>query len=284
VAIGTRVDVHLHLTQYWRDLPGTAYRPDLDYTVRGLLDELDRAGIGPGLAIPVHQVPDVGAGLEEGRSLRAESGGRLRLVSTVDPGIGDEGVAAAVERWGRTPELTAIKLFPGYLPFYPHDRRLDPVYEFAVHRKVPVMFHQGDTLERNGRLKFSRPIDIDEVAVRWPDLPIVICHLGNPWVEETAELVYKNANVWTDCSGLLARPTVPYFREMFERARTRLHQLIVTVGDADRVLYGSDWPLESIATAVDLVATLPIPEDDRERILGGNARRLFHLDAPAPIS
>src|SRR5580698_3565661 len=121
VAIGTRVDVHLHLTQYWRDLPGTAYRPDLDYTVRGLLDELDRAGIGPGLAIPVHQVPDVGAGLEEGRSLRAESGGRLRLVSTVDPGIGDEGVAAAVERWGRTPELTAIKLFPGYLPFYPHD-------------------------------------------------------------------------------------------------------------------------------------------------------------------
>jgi hypothetical protein len=146
------------------------------------------------------------------------------------------------------------------------------------------MIHQGDTLERDGLVKFARPIEVDEVAVRWPDVPIVLCHLGNPWVEETAELVYKNANVWTDCSGLLARPTVRYFREMFERARTRLHQLIVTVGDADRVLYGSDWPLESIATAVELVTSLPIPEDDRERILGGNARRLFHLDDSPPVS
>jgi predicted TIM-barrel fold metal-dependent hydrolase len=71
---------------------------------------------------------------------------------------------------------------------------------------------------------------------------------------------------------------------MFEQARTRLHQLIVTVGDADRVLYGSDWPLESIETAVELVATLPIPEDARERILGGNARRLFRLEGDAPVS
>jgi predicted TIM-barrel fold metal-dependent hydrolase len=276
---GARVDVHLHLTRYWRDLAGTAYLPDLDYTVRGLLAELDRAGIGPGLAIPVQHAPDVGATIEEGRSLLAQSGGRLRMVGTVDPGIGEEGIAATVERWGRTPEIAAIKLFPGYLPFYPHDRRLDPVYEFAARRRLPVMIHQGDTLERNGLLKFARPIEVDEVAVRWTDVSLVICHLGNPWIDETAELVYKNPNVWTDCSGLLARPTVRYFREMFEQARTRLHQLIVTVGDADRVLYGSDWPLESIETAVELVATLPIPEDARERILGGNARRLFRLDA-----
>ncbi|MCI4369893.1 MAG: amidohydrolase family protein [Thermoplasmata archaeon] len=283
-ATGARVDVHLHLTRYWRDLPGTAYRPDLDYTVPGLLRELDRAGIRDGLAIPVQHAPDVDATVEEGRSLRTQSGGRLHMVGTVDPGIGEEGVAATVERWGRTPELVAIKLFPGYLPFYPHDRRLDPVYEFASRRRLPVMIHQGDTLERDGRLKFARPIEVDEVAVRWTEVALVICHLGNPWIEETAELVYKNPNVWTDCSGLLARPTVRYFREMFEQARTRLHQLIVTVGDADRVLYGSDWPLESIETAVELVATLPIPEDARERILGGNARRLFRLEGDAPVS
>jgi predicted TIM-barrel fold metal-dependent hydrolase len=272
------------LTRYWRNLAGTAYRPDLDYTVRGLLAELDAAGIGSGLAIPVQHAPDVAATLDEGGSLRAESRHRLHLVTTIDPAAGEARVAEAVDRWGRAPELTAIKLFPGYLPFYPHDRRLDPVYEFAERRHVPVMIHQGDTLERDGLLKFARPIEVDEVAVRWPAVQFVLCHLGNPWIEETAELVYKNPNVWTDCSGLLARPTVPYFREMFRRAQTLLHQLLVTVGDADRVLYGSDWPLESIATAVELVATLPIPEDDRERILGGNARRLFHLEPVAPVS
>jgi len=284
VAPGARVDVHLHLTRYWRDLPGTAYRPDLDYTVRGLLAELDAAGIGSGLAIPVQHAPDVAATLDEGRTLRAESQQRLHLVSTIDPAIGPARIAEAVERWGRTPELTAIKLFPGYLPFYPHDPRLDPVYEFAVRRKVPVMIHQGDTLERDGLLKFARPIEVDEVAVRWPEVSFVLCHLGNPWVEETAELVYKNANVWTDCSGLLAKPSVPYFRPMFERAQARLHQLIVTIGDANRVLYGSDWPLESIATAIELVSTLPIPLEDRERILGDNARRLFHLDPLPKVS
>jgi uncharacterized protein len=273
-----RVDAHVHLSRYWKDLPGTAYRADLEYTVKSLLREMDAAGVATALAIALQHAPDVDATIEEGRSLLKESQGRLRLVSTVNPAAGEEVVARTIARWAETPELTAIKLFPGYLPFYPHDRRLDPVYEFAQKRRLPVMIHQGDTLEKDALLKFARPIEVDEVAVRWPDVRFVICHLGNPWIDETAEVVYKNANVWTDCSGLLAKPSVRYFREMFERARSLLLGVVQTVGDADRVLYGSDWPLESIETAVELVSTLPLPEDDREKILGGNARRLFRLD------
>ncbi|MCI4362297.1 MAG: amidohydrolase family protein [Thermoplasmata archaeon] len=274
----SRVDVHVHLTRYWHNLAGTAYRPDLDYTANGLVAELDQAGVGTALAIAIQHAPNVAATMEEGRSLLQASGGRLRLVSTVDPRVGDEQIAEALALWAKSPELTAIKLFPGYLPFYPHDPRLDPVYEFAEKHRLPVMIHQGDTLERNALLKFARPIEVDEVAVRWPDIQFVLCHLGNPWVAETAELVYKNLNVWTDCSGLLPKPSVRYFRETFEQARALLAGVVATVGDADRVLYGSDWPLESIATAVNLVETLPLPEDDREKILGGNARRLFRLD------
>jgi predicted TIM-barrel fold metal-dependent hydrolase len=276
-----RVDAHVHLSRYWRNLAGTAYRPDLDYTVPTLLREMDAAGVETALAIALQHAPDVETTIAEGRELLAQSQGRLRLVSTIDPGQGEAAVARAVDLWARTPELTAIKLFPGYRPFYPHDRRLDPVYEFAGRRGLPVLIHQGDTLEKDALLKFARPIEVDEVAVRWPDVRFVLCHLGNPWIEETAELVYKNANVWTDCSGLLARPDVRYFREMFDRARALLLGVIQTVGDADRVLYGSDWPLESIATAVDLVTGLPISPADREKILGGNARRLFRLDEPS---
>lgn len=270
-----RVDVHLHLSRWWPDLPHNSYRAGLPYDVTGLLHEMDENGIASGLAIQLHEAPTAEEALEEGRATFAASGGRLRPVVTVDPTRGEHAIAATIALWQTEKELAAIKLFPGYLPFYPHDPRLAPVYEFAHRRGVPVMIHQGDTLQRSALVKFARPIEVDEVAVRYPDVRFVLCHFGNPWVEEAAELVYKNENVYADTSGLLAPPSAHYFSRMIDRCRRRLLNAIVTVGSPDRILYGSDWPLESLATAVDLVDGLDLPLEDREAILGGNARRLF---------
>jgi uncharacterized protein len=232
--------------------------------------------------IQLHQAPGIEEALDESRKLMAESRGRLRPVVTVDPTKGPAAVESLLERWEKEREIVAVKLFPGYLPFYPHDPRLAPVYEFAHRRGVPVMIHQGDTMDRGALVKFARPIEVDEVAVRYPDVRFVLCHFGNPWMEEAAELVYKNENVYADTSGLLAPPSAHYFEKMVERCRRRLINAIVTVGSPERILYGSDWPLESIATAVGLVDGLDLPRADRDAILGGNARRLFRLaDAPS---
>ena len=272
------VDCHLHLSRWWPDLAVNSYGPAVDYSVRGLLRELDGAGVGVGLVIQLHQAPGAEEALAEGRQLTEESQGRLRPVVTVDPTKGPAVVDATLGRWEKEAGIAAVKLFPGYLPFYPHDARLGPVYEFAHRRGVPVMIHQGDTMDRGGLVKYARPIEVDEVAVRYPDVRFVLCHFGNPWMEEAAELVYKNENVYADTSGLLASPAAHYFDRMVERCRRRLLNSIVTVGSPDRILYGSDWPLESIATAVGLVAGLDLPDADRAAILGGNARRLFRLD------
>ena len=277
-----RVDVHLHLSRWWRDLPRTAYRPDLDFAVPGLLAEMDRAGIDRGLVLQLFEAPSSAEGLAEGRSLAGASGGRLHPVATVDPTAGEAVVHETIENWGREPDLVAIKLYPGYRAFYPHDPRLDPVYEYARRRRLPVMIHQGDTLDGIGLVKYARPIEVDEVAGRYRDLSFVLCHFGNPWVEEAAEIVYKNPNVHADTSGLLAHPSAPYFGRMVERARRRLYNAIVTVGSPDRILYGSDWPLEELTVAVDLVRGLDLPAEDLDAILGGNARRLFRLPEPAP--
>ena len=198
---------------------------------------------------------------------------------TVDPTKGPATIRDTLAVWERVRDLVAIKLYPGYQAFYPHDERLHPVYEFAHKARLPVMIHQGDTLDPNGSVKYARPVEVDEVAVRFRDVRFVLCHLGNPWIEETAELVYKNTNVYTDTSGLLAHPSVPYFREMTHRAQRRLTNAIAAIGDSHRVLYGSDWPLESIETAVALVEGLDLPAEDRARILGDNARELFRLDS-----
>lgn len=271
------MDTHLHLSRWWPDLAHTAYRADLDFSVEGLLAEMDANGIDYGLTIQIHEAPTTEEALVESRSIFEASRGRLRPVVTVDPTRGEEAVRSAVTTWEAHEEIAGIKLFPGYLPFYPHDPRLDPLYEFAHRKRWPVLVHQGDTLDRKGRIKFARPIELDEVAVRFPDVGFVLCHLGNPWIDEAAEVVYKNENVYADTSGLLAHPSAPYFVRMREQSRRRIQQAIVAIGSPDRILYGSDWPLEELRTAVALIEELDLPAEDREKILGGNARRLFRL-------
>ncbi len=272
-----RVDAHLHLSRWWPRIRETGYRPDLDYSVPGLLEEMDRHGIEFGLAIQIFQAPSTREALDEGRSSFVASGGRLLPVATVDPTRGEASVAEALRAIATEPELAGIKLFPGYLAFYPSDPRLDPVYQFARREGLPVLIHQGDTLEGRGLLKYARPIEVDEVAGRYRDVRFVLCHLGNPWVEEAAEVVYKNPNVYADTSGLLGPPTAPYFARAVELCRARLRDAIVTVGSPERFLYGSDWPLEELGTAVALIERLDLPPEDRDAILGGNARRLFGL-------
>ncbi|HXY46439.1 MAG TPA: amidohydrolase family protein [Thermoplasmata archaeon] len=272
-----RVDTHLHLSRWWRDLRRTGYRADLDYTVRGLLHEMDQNRIGHGLILQLHEAPTVADGLNEGRATSRQSRGRLRPVTTVDPTKGKEAIRRAIELWETEKGLAGIKLYPGYQPFYPHDPRLAPVYEYAHRRGLPVLIHQGDTLDGIGLVKFARPVEVDEVAGRYRDVTIVLCHFGNPWIAEGAEVVFKNPNVYADTSGLLAHPTFPYFERMIEQSRRVLYEAIVTIGRPDRILYGSDWPLEELGVAVDLIDRLDLPETDRDLILGGNARRLFHL-------
>jgi uncharacterized protein len=276
-----RVDVHLHRTAFWPRQPNALYRADLANTVPGLLAEMDANQIGYGISLPYSNPPSAAAALAESLEQYRSSQGRLLPVATVFPNLGEAEVARTIESWEKTPELVAIKLFPGYHPFYPHDRRLDPVYEYAHRRDLPVMFHQGDTLSVDGLLKFARPIEVDEVAVRYRDVDFVLCHLGNPWITETAEIVYKNSNVATDTSGLLAHPTARYFDQMRVQVTQEIARLLRTIGDCDRVLYGSDWPLESLADAVRVVTELPIPVQDQEKILGQNARRIFRIPGPA---
>lgn len=272
-----RVDSHLHLSRWWPDPSHTWYRPDLDYTVRGLLAEMDAAGIDQGLTIQIFEAPTPPDAWAESRQLVETSRGRLHPVVTVDPTKGPETVANAIALWEKEPNVAGVKLFPGYQAFYPHEKRVAPLYEFAHRRGIPVLIHQGDTLDRNGLLKFARPIEVDEVAVQYRDVRFVLCHFGNPWIDEAAELVYKNENVYADTSGLLAHPSAPHFERMVEQSRFRLTQAIVAIGTVDRILYGSDWPLEDLRTAVGLVERLDLPEEDRVKILGVNARRLFRL-------
>ena len=171
--------------------------------------------------------------------------------------------------------IKGLKLYPGYEPFYPYDNRLKVVYDLATEYDVPVMFHSGDTYTPKGRIRFSHPIHIDDVAVDNPEMKIVICHVGNPWIKDCMEVVYKNKNVFADFSGLVLGD----FTEKFEKyMKSQLEEMILYAGEPEYLLYGTDWPISTMKSYLAFMKQLDLPEEKKELILWKNAARLFKID------
>jgi uncharacterized protein len=173
--------------------------------------------------------------------------------------------------------VKGLKLYPGYEPFYPHDPRLRVVYELAEEFDVPVMIHCGDTFSPRGKLKYAHPLEVDEVAVDYPNVKLVICHLGNPWLVDCMEVVYKNKNVYADFSGLVLGKFTEAFEDYMEE---QIEEVILYAGEPNYLLYGSDWPICSMKSYVEFVRQLKMPEEQRQRIVYENARQLFKLPLP----
>jgi predicted TIM-barrel fold metal-dependent hydrolase len=173
--------------------------------------------------------------------------------------------------------VKGLKLYPGYEPFYPHDKRLEVVYQLAEEFDVPVMIHCGDTFSQQGKLKYAHPLEVDEVAVDHPNVKLVICHLGNPWLVDCMEVVYKNRNVYADFSGLVLGEFTEAFEDYMQQ---QIEEVILYAGEPDRFLFGSDWPICSMKSYVEFARDLTMPEAHRQAIMYENARRLFKLPLP----
>ena len=172
-------------------------------------------------------------------------------------------------------EIKGFKLYPGYEPFYPHDKRLQVIYELAIEFDIPVMFHSGDTYTPKGKIRYSHPLHIDDVAVDFPELKIVICHVGNPWIRDCMEVVYKNKNVYADFSGLVLGD----FTDKFERyMKEQLEEMILYAGEPEYLLYGTDWPISTMKSYINFMKQLDLPEEKKELIYWKNAARLFKID------
>jgi hypothetical protein len=174
-------------------------------------------------------------------------------------------------------QTVGLKMYPGYLPFYPEDPVCEPVYDLAMEFDVPVMFHAGDTYARGAKVKYSHPLHLDDVAVDHPDMTLVVCHLGNPWFRDTGEVIYKNENVYADISGLVLEG----FAAKLERwVAEEVREIITYAGDPKFLLYGTDWPLVSMGSYLSFVRGLGLAEKDLERMLWRNSNDLFALGLP----
>lgn len=173
--------------------------------------------------------------------------------------------------------LSGLKLAPIYQNFHPLDPGCTALYATAERLKLPIMWHQGTSFVHQGPLEKSRPVYLDPVARSFPELKMIIAHMGHPWIGEAISVVRKNPNVYTDISALASRPWQMY-NALIEA---------IEYGIEDKLLFGTDFPffnLERMTTGLyglnDLVANtnLPkIPDHVIENILNKNTPELLGL-------
>jgi uncharacterized protein len=194
--------------------------------------------------------------------------------ASIDPARGAEGVARArrlIEDHG----VRGFKFHPSIQGFFPNDRTAYPLYELIEEHRLVALFHTGHTGAGAGthggrgiRLKYSNPLHVDDVAVDFPDLPIILAHPSFPWQDEALSVALHKPTVHIDLSGWSPK----YFPPQLVRYANTLLK--------DKVLFGSDYPVLTPDRWLADFEALDIKPDVRPRILRDNAVRLLGLGQP----
>jgi uncharacterized protein len=277
------IDAHIHVVP--PQLPGVGSLNPLldaapDLLAGALRQEMQTAGVAHALAMGrFDPSPDDPLGVR-GTLALARSVPGLHAVGVANPTCGDADHMRRVESVLATKQVCALKAYLGYLHYPPDHPGYHPYFELAERYQLPVIFHTGDTYSPSAKLRFAHPLLVDDVAVDHPKVRFVLAHLGNPWLTDAAEVVYKNVNVWADLSGLVVGGedsfTAEERQETLQEARQALRRAFRYAERPNRFLYGSDWPLVPMATYRSFIAAA-VPEMYHPMVFEENARTLFRL-------
>jgi predicted TIM-barrel fold metal-dependent hydrolase len=130
--------------------------------------------------------------------------------------------------------IRMIKIHPPHQLLFPNDyqngeKELEIIYRAAEANGIPIMFHTGTSIFANARNRYGDPIYIDDVAVDFPKLKIILAHGGRPlWMDTAFFLLRRHPNVFLDISGIPPKLLLKYF--------SRLDEI------AHKTLFGTDWP------------------------------------------
>jgi predicted TIM-barrel fold metal-dependent hydrolase len=206
---------------------------------------------------------------EEIAEAAAENSDIMMAFASIDPHKGKAGALEArrlIADYG----VKGFKFHPPIQNFHPYDRMAWPIYEVIAEHKLPAIFHTGHsgmgTGMRGGggiRLKYGQPILVDDVAVDFPDMNIILAHPSWPWTDEALSMALHKPNVFIDLSGWSPKYFPP---QIIRYANTQL---------GAKMLFGSDFPLippEKWIAAFDQAGFKP---ELREPILKTNAARLL---------
>ncbi len=193
---------------------------------------------------------------------------------SVDPTRGPEAVREA-RRLVATGLVRGLKLHPPLQQFFPNDPIAYPLYEVFAEAKLPVLFHTGHSGIGSGapggagiRLKYGHPMPIDDVAVDFPEMPIIMAHPSFPWQDEAISVCLHKPTVYIDLSGWSPKYFSP---TLIQYANSLLKT---------KVLFGSDYPWITPDRWLADFGKIGFKDEVRPLILKENAARLCGLAAP----
>ncbi len=190
-------------------------------------------------------------------------------------GVGLTIDAAAIETGLKSGKYGCIKIYLGYVHRYAYDPAYNAIYRMAEKYDVPVVFHTGDTYSARAKVKYADPLTIDDVAVDHPRVRFVIAHCGNPWIESAAEVTYKNANVYMECSAMLIGNLDQVPPEKVETYVTKpIAWIFGYLEDPRKLMFGTDWPLTSMKPYLEAYKKA-IPKEHWQAVFHDNAVRVF---------
>lgn len=137
--------------------------------------------------------------------------------------------------------LKGIKLLPMYAGFRPDDSALDPLWKYATRNKLPVLLHTGTTFIDRAPLDCTLPRHLDVVATRFPEVKIIMAHLGHPYEGECVVTIRKHPNVYADVSALFYRPFQLYHSLM----------LVQEYGVWHKLFFGTDFPFTTVNGTIE---------------------------------
>lgn len=277
-------DVHVHLEPFENLKPAvfeTMRRtmPDFDATVRKLLDprelleHLTHVGVDRACLINYTAPEVMGLGLDVNAFVsKYASEDRQRLLPfgsvhpklTKDPKADVEGLVSKLE-------IRGLKLHPPHQLFHPNayvDGTLPAlmgIYQTAESLGLPVMVHTGTSVFPGARSKYGDPMALDDVATDFPDLTILLAHVGRPlWCDTAFFLLRRHPNVYLDTSSIPPWRLLEWFPDIRKIE--------------DKVLFGSDWPgpgIPGIREEIDGLRALPLSEEFKRKLFVTNARKVF---------
>ena len=275
-------DAHIHVQPWWQLRPGmleaiAGGRDDIDELQQimkspaRLLRRLDADGLARALLVNYpsqdlfgfdHTVNDYVAGY------CGEAPDRLIPMGGVHPRFAED--AAAEVRRAAELGVRALKVHPPHMKVAPNAYldgldALAAIYEEAQRLRLPVMIHTGTSIFPGARSRHGEQIAVDDVAVDFPDLTLILAHGGRPlWMDQAFFLVRRFPNVYMDVSSIPPKAVLRYFPRLAEVSH--------------KVLYGSDWPspgVRSMAKNLSDFRALDLPPEALARILHGNLERLL---------
>jgi len=210
---------------------------------------------------------------EEIAEAAAKNADMMIAFASIDPHKGKMGAREA-RRLVESGAVKGFKFHPTMQNFHPYDRMAYPIYEVVAEFGMPAIFHTGHSGIGSGmrcggslKLEFSNPMHLDQVAIDFPDMQIVMAHPSWPWQDEALSVCLHKPNVWIDLSGWSPK----YFpKQLVQYANTLLR---------DRMLFGSDFPLITPDRWMEDFQVAGFKPEVHDLILKKNAMRLLGLEA-----